>query len=108
MFLIPIRAFADSYLQLLHDGKRAMVVDQGDAGPVKRALKQHAPSLESILVTHHHADHAAGRPALPGSTARELTVKPFPQMRQATIMASTRRPRAPVHDDDTALAAIRQ
>ena len=32
MYLIPIPAFNDNYLWLLHDGKRALVVDPGDAG----------------------------------------------------------------------------
>ena len=60
MYLIPISAFADNYLWLLHDGKRALVVDPGDAEPVLSALKQSALQLESILVTHHHADHTGG------------------------------------------------
>lgn len=64
MYLIPIPAFADNYLWLLHDGKRALVVDPGDAEPVLRALEQHALQLESILVTHHHADHTGGVDAL--------------------------------------------
>ncbi len=64
MYLIPIPAFADNYLWLLHDGKRALVVDPGDAEPVLRALKHHALQLESILVTHHHADHTGGVAAL--------------------------------------------
>lgn len=64
MYLIPIPAFADNYLWLLHDGNRALVVDPGDAGPVKRVLEQHALQLESILVTHHHADHTGGVDAL--------------------------------------------
>lgn len=60
MHLIPIPAFADNYLWLLHDGQRALVVDPGDAAPVLRTLKQHGLQLESILVTHHHADHTGG------------------------------------------------
>ncbi|MEO7160988.1 MAG: hydroxyacylglutathione hydrolase, partial [Polaromonas sp.] len=68
MYLIPIPAFADNYLWLLHDGKRALVVDPGDAAPVLRALKQSALQLESILVTHHHADHTGGVDALREAT----------------------------------------
>lgn len=64
MYLIPIPAFADNYLWLLHDGNRALVVDPGDAGPVQRVLEQHGLQLESILVTHHHADHTGGVDAL--------------------------------------------
>ncbi|MEO5658319.1 MAG: hydroxyacylglutathione hydrolase [Polaromonas sp.] len=68
MYLIPIPAFADNYLWLLHDGKRALVVDPGDAEPVLRVLKQSALQLESILVTHHHADHIGGVDALREAT----------------------------------------
>ncbi|MBI2771069.1 MAG: hydroxyacylglutathione hydrolase [Burkholderiales bacterium] len=60
MKLIPLPAFADNYLWLLHDGRRALVVDPGDAGPVLAALQQHGLQLEAILVTHHHADHIGG------------------------------------------------
>lgn len=60
MHLIPIPAFADNYLWLLHDGQHALVVDPGDAAPVLRTLKQHGLQLQSILVTHHHADHTGG------------------------------------------------
>ncbi|MES2511307.1 MAG: hydroxyacylglutathione hydrolase [Pseudomonadota bacterium] len=60
MKLIPIPAFADNYLWMLHDGQRALVVDPGDAAPVLRALKDNALQLASILVTHHHADHTGG------------------------------------------------
>ncbi len=60
MYLIPIPAFADNYLWLLHDGKQALVVDPGDAGPVLAVLKALGLQLASILVTHHHADHTGG------------------------------------------------
>ncbi len=66
--LIPIPAFADNYLWMLHDGKRALVVDPGDAAPVMRVLEDKALQLESILVTHHHADHTGGVDALRDAT----------------------------------------
>ncbi|WP_411883885.1 hydroxyacylglutathione hydrolase [Polaromonas sp. YR568] len=72
MYLIPIPAFEDNYLWLLHDGKRALVVDPGDAGPVLRALDEHALQLESILVTHHHADHTGGVDALREATGAQV------------------------------------
>ena len=58
--LIPIPAFADNYLWLLHDGHQALVVDPGDAAPVQRVLQQNNLQLSAILVTHHHADHVGG------------------------------------------------
>jgi hydroxyacylglutathione hydrolase len=72
MYLIPVPAFDDNYLWLLHDGKRALVVDPGDAGPVQRALDEHALQLESILVTHHHADHTGGVDALREATGAQV------------------------------------
>lgn len=58
--LIPIPAFADNYLWLLHDGVQALVVDPGDAAPVQRVLQDNGLQLAAILVTHHHADHTGG------------------------------------------------
>src|SRR3954467_11319542 len=60
MKLIPLPAFQDNYLWLLHDGHRALVVDPGDARPVLAALQQHGLQLDAILVTHHHPDHIGG------------------------------------------------
>lgn len=70
--LIPIPAFADNYLWLLHDGQRALVVDPGDAAPVQRVLQENALQLESILVTHHHADHTGGVDALRNATGAKV------------------------------------
>jgi hydroxyacylglutathione hydrolase len=40
------------------------VVDPGDAAPVFEVLDAQGLQLRTILVTHHHADHAGGVPAL--------------------------------------------
>ncbi len=68
MNLIPLPAFQDNYLWLLQDGKRAIVVDPGDASPVLAGLRQASAQLEAILVTHHHADHTGGVAALREAT----------------------------------------
>jgi hydroxyacylglutathione hydrolase len=60
MKLIPIPAFNDNYIWMLHDCCRALVVDPGDAQPVLTALRQRGLTLEAILVTHHHGDHTGG------------------------------------------------
>ena len=82
--LIPIPAFADNYLWLLHDGHQALVVDPGDAAPVQRVLQQNNLQLSAILVTHHHADHTGGVDILRDETgaavygpATEHIPKPF-------------------------------
>ncbi|RGE44138.1 hydroxyacylglutathione hydrolase [Comamonas testosteroni] len=68
MNLLPIPAFSDNYLWLLHDGKHAIVVDPGQAEPVLSVLAQHQLQLQGILVTHHHADHVDGVQALREAT----------------------------------------
>jgi hydroxyacylglutathione hydrolase len=60
MKLIPLPAFTDNYIWMLHDGHHALVVDPGDAQPVLEALARFGVQLEAILVTHHHPDHTAG------------------------------------------------
>jgi hydroxyacylglutathione hydrolase len=72
MNLIPLPAFQDNYLWLLHDGQRALVVDPGDAGPVQAYLDANALQLEAILVTHHHADHTGGVDALRDATGARV------------------------------------
>lgn len=59
----PVRAFADNYIWLIHsplDERQVVVVDPGDAVPVKRALADGGLKLSGILLTHHHADHVGG------------------------------------------------
>ena len=56
--LIP--AFNDNYIWLLVRDGRAAVVDPGDAAPVIARLEALQLQLETILITHHHADHQGG------------------------------------------------
>lgn len=49
---------------MMHDARRAIVVDPGDAGPVLAACQAQELELAGILVTHHHADHVGGIDAL--------------------------------------------
>jgi len=72
MKIIPLPAFADNYLWLVHDGSRALVVDPGDAQPVLDALQRAGLQLTAILVTHHHADHTGGVQALRNATGAEV------------------------------------
>jgi hydroxyacylglutathione hydrolase len=87
MKLIPIPAFSDNYIWMLHDGHQALVVDPGDAQPVLDALQRFGLQLETILITHHHPDHTSGVAALRQSTgaivfgpAREVMPEPLKRL----------------------------
>jgi hydroxyacylglutathione hydrolase len=62
--VLTVPAFNDNYLWLIHDGVHAAAVDPGDAQPILAALQAHGLTLTAILLTHHHADHIGGVPAL--------------------------------------------
>lgn len=72
MKLIPLPAFDDNYIWMLHDGHRALVVDPGDAQPVLDALQREGLRLHGILVTHHHADHTGGVDVLRTATGAHV------------------------------------
>ena len=69
--ILPVPAFRDNYIWLLHNGTHAAVVDPGDAAPVNQVLQAHALTLTAILITHHHDDHIGG-------VADLLTKRPVP------------------------------
>ena len=68
MNLLPLPAFSDNYIWLVHDGQHALVVDPGDAAPVQAALQAHGLQLQAIVLTHHHSDHVGGVQTLRQST----------------------------------------
>jgi len=62
--IIPIPAFRDNYIWAIRDGRRAAVVDPGDAAPVLEWLDREGVLLTAIVATHHHNDHVGGNKAL--------------------------------------------
>jgi len=89
MKLIPLPAFSDNYIWMLHDGQAAWVVDPGDAQPVLDALATGGLQLQGILVTHHHPDHTGGVDLLRTRTgaavfgpARENVPEPLQRLQQ--------------------------
>jgi len=64
----PIPVLSDNYAWVLRNpgGSAAVVVDPGEAAPVRRALDAMGAELAGILITHHHPDHVGGISALAG------------------------------------------
>lgn len=60
--LLPV--LRDNYLFVLHDGRRAAVVDPAVAPAAIAWLKQRRLELVAVLQTHHHNDHIGGTPEL--------------------------------------------
>lgn len=58
--IIPIPAFKDNYIWLVHNGNTGLIIDPGDAQPVISLLSQLGLKLSTILITHHHHDHIGG------------------------------------------------
>ena len=93
MNLVALPAFADNYIWMLHDGAQAVVVDPGDAAPVRDALDAQGLELAGILVTHHHPDHVGGvdelRPLLKGPVygpAGEKIPSPYEPLREGDVI----------------------
>lgn len=93
MTLLPLPAFTDNYIWMLHNGRDALVVDPGDAQVVLEALARHSLQLQSILVTHHHADHTGGVDALRKATgaavygpARESIPEPLTRVSEGDVV----------------------
>lgn len=89
MKLLPLPAFTDNYIWMLHDDRSAIVVDPGDAAPVLQALERLGLQLHGILVTHHHPDHVGGVDTLRQATgavvygpARERIPEPLVRLAQ--------------------------
>ncbi len=55
---IPI--LKDNFVFVIHDTRRAFVIDPGIGAPVVAFLQENQLHCEKILLTHHHEDHIGG------------------------------------------------
>jgi len=60
MNIEAIPTLQDNYVWAVHDGRSAILVDPGEAGPILSWLKDRSMTVQAILVTHHHHDHVGG------------------------------------------------
>lgn len=73
MQLTPLPAFANNYIWLLQMQQEVLVVDPGDGQVVLDWLQRHPDHrLNTILVTHHHADHTGGLAMLVQATGARV------------------------------------
>lgn len=68
--VVPVPAFADNYLWLVHDDEsgETAVVDPGDAAPVLAEAKRRGWTIEQVWNTHWHRDHTGGNTAIKDAT----------------------------------------
>lgn len=73
--IVPVPAFADNYLWLVHDhasGETA-VVDPGDAAPVLAEAERRGWTIGQIWNTHWHPDHTGGNLTIKEATGATIS-----------------------------------
>src|SRR3982750_3305284 len=62
MEIVPVPAFTDNYIWLVHDAAsgETAVVDPGDAAPALAEAERRGWRITQVWKPHHHWDHAGG------------------------------------------------
>ncbi|MBA3576574.1 MAG: hydroxyacylglutathione hydrolase [Sphingomonas sp.] len=68
--VVPVPAFSDNYIWLVHDeaSSETAVVDPGDAAPALAEAERRGWTITQVWNTHHHWDHSGGNLAVKEAT----------------------------------------
>lgn len=74
MEIVPVPAFSDNYLWLVHDDEsgETAVVDPGDAVPVLAETQRRGWTISEVWNTHWHGDHTGGNLAIKSATGARI------------------------------------
>ena len=75
MQIVPVPAFSDNYLWLVHDDASGdtAVVDPGDAAPVLAETARRGWTISQVWNTHWHPDHTGGNLAIKQATGARIS-----------------------------------
>jgi hydroxyacylglutathione hydrolase len=73
--IVPVPAFSDNYLWLVHDSDsgETAVVDPGDAVPVQAEAERRGWTIGQVWNTHWHPDHTGGNLAIKAATGAKIS-----------------------------------
>ena len=74
MEIVPVPAFSDNYIWLVHDQEsgETAVVDPGDAAPVLAEAERRGWTIGQVWNTHWHPDHTGGNLAVKDATGARI------------------------------------
>jgi len=75
MEIVPVPAFTDNYIWLVHDAAsgETAVVDPGDAAPALAEAEARGWRITQVWNTHHHWDHTGGNLAIKDATGCRIS-----------------------------------
>jgi hydroxyacylglutathione hydrolase len=73
--IVPVPAFADNYLWLVHDpvSDETAVVDPGAAAPILAEAERRGWSINQVWNTHWHPDHTRGNLEIKAATGARIS-----------------------------------